>query len=77
MCLLSKIFSTPETMPRMSYDQWFKMRLFASHIVKESNVYDLDIAYQETLSDNGVEALLESDRIKNDLFVLEHDLWAY
>jgi gliding motility associated protien GldN len=72
-----EIFNTRNDAARMSYDQWFKMRLFASHIVKESNVYDLDIAYQETFSDNGVEALLESDRIKNDLFVLEHDLWAY
>ncbi len=72
-----EIFNTRNDAARMSYDQWFKMRLFASHIVKESNVYDLDIAYQETFSDDGVEALLESDRIKNDLFVMEHDLWAY
>ena len=62
---------------RLSYDHWFEMRLFSSHIVKESNVYDLDISYLEGFRDDGVEALLEADKIKNDLFVMEHDLWEY
>ncbi len=72
-----EIFNKRNDAARLSYDHWFEMRLFASHIVKESNVYDLDIAYQEVFRDDGVEALLESDRIKNDLFVMEHDLWEY
>jgi hypothetical protein len=45
--------------------------------VKESNVYDLDISYLEGFRDDDVEALLEADKIKNDLFVMEHDLWEY
>ena len=39
--------------------------------------YDLDISGLEEFRDDGVEALLESDRIKNELFILEHDLWEY
>jgi hypothetical protein len=27
--------------------------------------------------DDGIMALLESDRIKNELFVFEQDLWEY
>jgi gliding motility associated protien GldN len=72
-----EIFNTKNDAARMSFDHWFQMRMFNSYIVKESNMYDLDIAYFEDFRDDGVAALLESDRIKNDLFILEHDLWEY
>jgi hypothetical protein len=51
--------------------------MFSSYIVKESNVYDMDINLFEEFKDDGIAAQLESDRIKNDLFILEHDLWQY
>lgn len=72
-----EVFNTRNDAARISFDQWFQMRQFSSYIVKESNMYDLDIAQKEEFQDDGVEALLESDRIKNDLFILEHDLWEY
>jgi len=72
-----EIFNPKNDAARMSFDHWFKMRQFSSYIVKESNMYDLDIAMMEEFRDDGVEALLESDRIKNELFILEHDLWEY
>ena len=31
----------------------------------------------EQFEEDGVRLLLESDRIKNKLFILEHDLWEY
>ncbi|PCJ66877.1 MAG: hypothetical protein COA58_05345 [Bacteroidetes bacterium] len=72
-----EIFNKHNDAARLSYDHWFQMRLFDSHIVKESNVYDLNINQLEGFRDDGVEALLEADKIKNDLFVMEHDLWEY
>lgn len=72
-----EIFNSQNDAARMSFDHFFQMRMFNSYIVKESNMYDLDIAYFEEFRDDGVAALLESDRIKNDLFILEHDLWEY
>jgi gliding motility associated protien GldN len=72
-----EIFNPKNDAARMSFDHWFQMRQFSSYIVKESNMYDLDIAMMEEFRDDGVEALLESDRIKNELFILEHDLWEY
>lgn len=72
-----EVFNAKNDAARMSFDHWFQMRQFSSYIVKESNMYDLDIAMMEEFRDDGVEALLESDRIKNDLFILEHDLWEY
>jgi gliding motility associated protien GldN len=72
-----EVFNGKNDAARMSFDHWFQMRQFSSYIVKESNMYDLDIAGLEEFRDDGVEALLESDRIKNELFILEHDLWEY
>ncbi len=72
-----EVFNVKNDAARISFDHWFQMRQFSSYIVKESNMYDLDIAMKEEFRDDGVEALLESDRIKNDLFILEHDLWEY
>ncbi len=56
---------------RMSFDDLFWKRDFNSYIHKESNVYD------RTVSPNwkGVDALLESEKIKGEMFRMEHDLW--
>ena len=57
----------------MSFNDFFEKRMFSSYIAKESNVYDRYIlSYAK-----GMDALLESERIKNDLFIQEHDLWHY
>ena len=58
---------------RINYDQLFQKRFFSSYILKESNVYDRPIpAYAQ-----GMEALMESDRIKEKIFKFEEDLWNY
>ena len=56
---------------RMSFDDLFWKRDFNSYIHKESNIYD------RTVSPNwkGVDALLESDKIKGEMFKIEHDFW--
>jgi hypothetical protein len=51
----------------------FEARLFESYIYKESNVYDRGIQEYAT----GMDALLESDKIKYEMFNYEHDLWNY
>ncbi len=60
---------------RITFDDVFYKRHFNSYIFQESNVYNnrrvQDYAY------GGVPNMQESDRIKNDLFTLEHDLWEY
>jgi len=58
---------------RRSFDDIFWKRQFSSVIVKESNVYDRYINEYE----KGIGALLESDKIKMNLFTWEHDLWNY
>ena len=58
---------------RMSWEDVFEMRYFSSYIYKESNVYDRRI--QDYMS--GVDIMLESEKIKNEIFSFEHDLWSY
>jgi len=58
---------------RRTYEDMFQKRFFNSYIIKESNVYNRSIeAYAR-----GLDALAESERIKHELFLLEHDLWHY
>lgn len=62
---------------RISMDHFFQARMFDSQIIKEPNVYDYPIKYYPEYEDNGIGALLKSEEIKNELFVMEHDLWEY
>lgn len=58
---------------RLTYDDMFQKRYFGSYIHKESNVYDRPIpAYA-----SGLDALLESESIKENIMITEHDLWHY
>jgi gliding motility associated protien GldN len=58
----------------ISFDDMFNQRLFSSYIFKESNVFnDRPInSYAK-----GMDAMFESDRVKESIFVFEHDLWEY
>jgi len=67
------VFNTHNGSQQMTFDQLFQMRMFQGYVVKEDNVYNR--AVDPTWK--GVDALLESEKIKNELFTLEHDLWHY
>lgn len=58
---------------RRTYDDIFWKRMFNSTIVKEANVMDRKVSEYMI----GLDALLESDRIKAEIFNIEHDLWEY
>ncbi|MEI6488845.1 MAG: gliding motility protein GldN [Bacteroidota bacterium] len=58
---------------RRTIDDIFWKRLFSSFIFKESNVYNRYIADYTS----GLDALLESERIKKEIFTSEHDLWHF
>jgi len=57
-----------------SWADIFDTRFFASYIYKESNTLDLPL---RNIYDDGIEKLLESEKIKAELFNFEHDLWEY
>jgi gliding motility associated protien GldN len=69
-----EVYMTKNDAQRISFDDYFMQRRFGSVIYGESNVYnDRSInSYQV-----GKNTLFEADRIKDELFNFEHDLWEY
>ncbi len=59
---------------RISFDDFFMQRRFASNIYAVSNVYNNRWINNYSA---GVDALLESDKLKEWLFNIEHDLWEF
>jgi len=58
---------------RRTYDDIFWKRMFNSTITMEANVMNRRINEYMV----GLDALLEAERIKADIFNIEHDLWEY
>lgn len=68
-----RVFNPWNDASNLSWEDWLEMRFFDSWIIKESNVQDRRIEDYAT----GVDALLEGQRIKNEIFNFEQDLWSY
>jgi len=69
----SQIYSPYTDVTNISFDDIFQKRFFSSYIFMESNPYQRAILQYET----GLEVLLESERIKTEIFNFEQDLWEY
>ena len=57
----------------MSFDDLFWKRRFSSVIYKESNIHDRKIETYQL----GVDALYESQKIRNEIRNIEHDVWSF
>ena len=68
------VFNLHNTSQPITFDDLFQKRMFSAYVVKEENVYDRLI---EEYYRDPMKAILESERIKEDLFLFEHDLWHY
>ncbi len=68
------IYNPKNDAQAMSYDDLFMQRRFSSTIIGESNVFGNRLLTDYKLRQD---VLLEAERIKNDLFIMEHDLWEY
>lgn len=69
-----EVFNPNNDAERKTFDDIFFKRRFDSYVERESNVYNnrVIVSYKTAL-----DALLESERIKNWIFLTEHDLWEY
>ena len=70
----AEVYNRFNTSQRLTYEDVFMKRMFNSYIMKEDNVYNRRI---EDYRVNPMDALLESERIKQDMINFEHDLWEY
>lgn len=69
----NEVFSPTNDAMKLTWDDIFEMRLFGSYIMKASNIQDRRI--QEYAA--GRDALLESDKVKKEIFEKEHNMWTY
>jgi gliding motility associated protien GldN len=68
-----EVYNAKNDSERRTFEDIFWKRQFSSVAFKESNVYDRTVdRYAQ-----GIDALLEADRIKGDIFKWEHDLWHF
>ena len=70
----NEVFNVTNDAQRRSFDDIFTKRFFGSYIVQETNMYDNRSIESYSA---GIEAMLESERIKNEIFTFEHDLWEF
>ncbi|MCK5169784.1 MAG: gliding motility protein GldN [Bacteroidales bacterium] len=69
-----EVFNRNNDAQRISFDDIFFQRRFSSYIVRQTNVYDNReiVTYMQ-----GLNTLLEAEKIKAELFEMEHDLWEF
>ena len=74
-----RVFNENNDMAPMTWSDLFESRFFASVIYKSSNVLDLRVKdmFDSSKENSNIDILLESKKIKSELFNFEHDLWTY
>lgn len=69
----SEVYNRGNDVERRTYEDVFWKRQFSSYITKMSNVYNRSVSQYKT----GVEALIEAEKLKEEIFNMEHDLWSF
>jgi gliding motility associated protien GldN len=68
-----EVFNRQNDAERRTLEDLVWKRQFSSYILKETNVYDRFIGEYKTRLD----ALLEAEKIKEQMFFMEHDVWSF
>lgn len=69
-----EVFNPENDVARMTWDDYFEGRFFASYIYKVSNPFD---ARFKDLGMGEMDVLNEGQRVSEDLMNKEHDMWVY
>ena len=69
----SEVYNMFNDAQRRTFEDLFQKRYFSSYIVKEDNAFNRQIVSYA----RGLDALAESERIEQELFNIEHDIWNY
>lgn len=75
--LLNQImFNAANSRSTFSYYDWFEQRNFESFVVKESNPYDVSIMDDPDVQKNGLNALIEAERRKQQTYRMDQDMYG-
>ena len=69
----SEVYNMFNDAQRRTFEDLFQKRYFSSYIVKEDTAFNRQIVSYA----RGLDALAESERIQQELFNIEHDIWNY
>lgn len=69
----TKAFNIKNDERFLNWDDVLQERVFSSRVIYESNIFDRNIADYAT----SVDALLEINRIEQEILVQDHDAWTY
>jgi gliding motility associated protien GldN len=74
-----RVLSDNNDVAPMTWTDLFDNRYFSSMIYKKSNILDMKVEEYFSTADEmfGIDNLMESEKIKMELFNFEHDLWEY
>jgi len=72
---VTEVFNPANNAQRRNYDDLFLQRRFSSFIKAEENVHDNREINQYIL--NGLDQILEAEKIKDRIRVREHDMWEF
>lgn len=75
-----RVFNDKNEVAPMTWADLFENRYFSSYIYKTPNNLDYRVQDYYNTDDpeqDGIDILLESEKIKAELFNFEHDLWEY
>ena len=71
----NEVFNTQNFAQNRTFDDLFLQRRFSSFIKAKGNVYDHREINQYIV--NGLDQILEAERIKNEIRTREHDMWEF
>lgn len=69
-----EVFNPENDVARMTWDEYFENRFFSSYITKISNPFD---ARFQDYGMSRMDVLLEGQKVSEELFNKEHDMWVY
>ncbi|MBY5957925.1 gliding motility protein GldN [Membranicola marinus] len=76
-----KVYLPGNSATILSWDDYMEMRYFNYYVIKESNVRDYRLSDYPSMQGDSREAqlkrMLESKKIKEEIFNYESDLWSY
>ena len=71
----NEVFNTQNFAQNRTFDDLFLQRRFSSFIKAKGNVYDHREINQYIV--NGLDQILEAEKIKNEIRTREHDMWEF
>ena len=69
-----EVYNPNNDATRITFEDYFRKRIFSSYIISETNVYSNRLLEDYT---SGVDRLLESRKIEEEIMYTEHDMWQY